>query len=367
MKFKKGFTLLELLIVVAITTILAGVGISSYINQQKDKSLDFIAQEIVGYLRYAQQKSIAQEGNNQWGVHFENPISGDDFYALYTGATYTSSEETHYLPTSINFQTPSSGNSIDMSYEKLIGSLSDDSDKQIILQNTGGSIKNVLTCQQGLIAYDRDIGVCGGIDATSPVVSNVIASNISYTTYLDSPFDLSADINEEDGDISSCGYTINGGTDWYVATVRGYGPNYTCTKTGITSSDGTSLTLNMRATSSGGTGTGTSILRTVDAMAPADGTLTATPGNTQVSLSWTAASDSGSGLATSGTYKLVFSTSSSPTVSCTNGTQIYLGTGSGYNHTGLTNGITYYYMVCAYDNLSNISNGSTDSSTPFVQ
>ncbi len=38
------------------------------------KLLEFTTQEIVGYLRYAQQKSIGQEGGNQWGIHFENPV-----------------------------------------------------------------------------------------------------------------------------------------------------------------------------------------------------------------------------------------------------------------------------------------------------
>jgi hypothetical protein len=101
-----------------------------------------------------------------------------------------------------------------------------------------------------------------------------------------------------------------------------------------------------------------------DKQAPTDGTLIATPGDTQVSLSWTAASDSGSGLATSNTYKLVFSTSGSPAANCTSDTQIYLDTGSSYNHTGLTNGITYYYRVCAYDVVSNISTGASASGVP---
>jgi hypothetical protein len=102
-----------------------------------------------------------------------------------------------------------------------------------------------------------------------------------------------------------------------------------------------------------------------DKEAPTDGTLTATPSDTQVSLSWTAASDgSGSGLAASDTYKLVFSTSSYPAVNCTSGTQIYLGTDTSYNHTDLTNGLTYYYRVCAYDVVSNISTGATDSGIP---
>ncbi|MCK4805809.1 MAG: prepilin-type N-terminal cleavage/methylation domain-containing protein, partial [Candidatus Pacebacteria bacterium] len=135
-KVRKAFTLIEFIIVVGITTILAGTGISTYINQQRAKLLDTSVQEIVSYLRYAQQKSTAQEDGNQWGVHFENPASGNDFYALYTGITYTTPVETKYLPTGITFQTPSSGNSIDMSYEKLTGLLSGSSYQQIILQNT---------------------------------------------------------------------------------------------------------------------------------------------------------------------------------------------------------------------------------------
>jgi len=124
MNFKrkgKGFTLLELLVVVGITTILSGIGVSTYINQQRAKLLDTSVQEIVGYLHYAQQKSMAQEGGNQWGVHFENPASGDDFYALYTGTSYTSPEETRYLPKGITFSTPDNSETIDISFYKLIG------------------------------------------------------------------------------------------------------------------------------------------------------------------------------------------------------------------------------------------------------
>jgi len=120
-KARKAFTLLELLIVVGITTILAGVGISTYINQQRAKLLDTSVQEIVGYLRYAQQKSIAQESSNQWGIHFGNPSLGDDFYALYTGSGYTFPEETRYLPKGIEFETPATGSSSSISFIKLTG------------------------------------------------------------------------------------------------------------------------------------------------------------------------------------------------------------------------------------------------------
>ena len=96
-----------------------------------------------------------------------------------------------------------------------------------------------------------------------------------------------------------------------------------------------------------------------DTTAPTDGTLSATAGSSQVSLSWSNFSDSG-GI---DYYKLVYSTSSTPS-SCSAGTQIYLGSGTSYTHTGLTNSTTYYYRICATDNAGNTSSGATTSGTP---
>ena len=96
-----------------------------------------------------------------------------------------------------------------------------------------------------------------------------------------------------------------------------------------------------------------------DTTAPTDGTLSATVGSSQVSLSWSGFSDSG-GIAS---YKLVYSTTSSPS-SCIAGTLIYSGTGTSYTHTSLTNGTTYYYRVCAIDNAENTSSGTTNWATP---
>ena len=99
---------------------------------------------------------------------------------------------------------------------------------------------------------------------------------------------------------------------------------------------------------------------TLDTTLPTDGTLSATGSNQQVSLSWSGFSDLG-GI---DYYKLVYSTSSTPSSSCSSGTQIYLGSGTSYTHTGLTNGTTYYYRVCVTDNAGNISSGVIASGTP---
>jgi C1A family cysteine protease len=102
-----------------------------------------------------------------------------------------------------------------------------------------------------------------------------------------------------------------------------------------------------------------------DSTAPSDGTLTAAPGDGQVSLNWSSGfSDSGgSGLRSSNTYKVVRSAGGNPAVRCTSGTQVYLGTGTSMTNSGLTNGATYYYRACAYDNAGNISTGALSSAT----
>jgi len=157
-KTRKGFTLLELLVVVGITVVLAGVGISTYINQQRSKLLNTTAQEIVSYLRYAQQKSMVQEGGNQWGIHFENPASGDDFYSLYTGSSYTSPEETRYLPNGINFTTPEDNETINIPFYKLIG---DSLGGMIAICGYSNECVSITILSQGLIVYGRGDIVTG--------------------------------------------------------------------------------------------------------------------------------------------------------------------------------------------------------------
>ena len=147
-----AFTLLELLIVIGITATLSVVGVGFYVNQQKAKILENTAQEIANYLHYAQQKSVSQEQGLQWGVHFENPTSGSDFYALYTGTTYSSSIETKYLPSGIIFTTPATGNSINISFNKLTGTNYSGTNQSLIIQSISNSATTTISVfSQGLI------------------------------------------------------------------------------------------------------------------------------------------------------------------------------------------------------------------------
>ncbi|NVN97702.1 MAG: choice-of-anchor D domain-containing protein, partial [Geobacteraceae bacterium] len=94
---------------------------------------------------------------------------------------------------------------------------------------------------------------------------------------------------------------------------------------------------------------------TVGTVSPiTDGTLTATGGNNQVTLSWTPAS-SGAGIAS---YRLAWDINGGLFIpDCAGGKDI--GNVTSYTHEPLINGQTYYYRVCAVDNVLNVSTGAT--------
>jgi hypothetical protein len=97
----------------------------------------------------------------------------------------------------------------------------------------------------------------------------------------------------------------------------------------------------------------------LDTTPPTNGTVTATPGNGQVALNWSGFNDAGSGI---GGYKIAYAVGSTPS-SCSTGTAIYTN-GTTYLDTGLSNGKTYGYRVCAIDNAGNMSTGATARARP---
>jgi hypothetical protein len=101
----------------------------------------------------------------------------------------------------------------------------------------------------------------------------------------------------------------------------------------------------------------------LDTKDPEDGVLTAEAGNGEVLLSWTGFEDIDSGIAG---YKLVYSKGNSP-ASCPEGRVLYTGTDTSFTHTGLKNGKTYHYRVCAMDNAGNQSKGASASARPLPE
>ncbi len=197
----------------------------------------------------------------------------------------------------------------------------------------------------------------------------VTPANTATATHVDGTFDFSVTFTEADSVPPTCQYcnSTDGtcDTEWAAGTISGSAPNYTCTITGATCTDGQSLTLNMRATdAASNVGTATSVTRTCDTNAP---TFTITGWDTGCAgTQYTnnesyadsspsfcySATDARAGLHATTPYTYVFGTDCSAAPSTTT-------TSASYGASGLTNATKNCFRVYATDAVNNSSSTST--------
>ena len=79
----KGFTLLEILVVVGVMAVLISAVLGSGLDFYKTQQLNVHTQGIVQGLRRAQQKAMAVENDSNFGVHFAN-----NNYTLFKGSNF---------------------------------------------------------------------------------------------------------------------------------------------------------------------------------------------------------------------------------------------------------------------------------------
>lgn len=123
-KSNSGFTLVELLMVLAITAVMAGIGIATYFNLNQRNQVADMAERIVADLRSAQSNAQSQEGGQQWGMHFDNTLSNNPFYSTFYGSSYASGTVTQVVSlngTGLSFTSPASGTSTNIIFTTPYG------------------------------------------------------------------------------------------------------------------------------------------------------------------------------------------------------------------------------------------------------
>ncbi len=150
MKRRGGFTLIELVIVIAIGVILGTIGLVSLSGYRRQQSLRLASQSIVTFLKDAQSRSISQEGGLRWGVRFDNLMTGRDNYLLVSGPPFGPAGSTVALPASIEFQDPLDGTSKAAVFSNTTGLPT--SSVTIIIRLIGSSTTKTITVNaQGTI------------------------------------------------------------------------------------------------------------------------------------------------------------------------------------------------------------------------
>jgi prepilin-type N-terminal cleavage/methylation domain-containing protein len=85
MRFNKGFTLIEILIVLALMVILISIGYATFRNIKNLQVLNSTMSDVVSAVHKAKALSLASLDSSVWGVHFES-----DKVIIFKSQTYNS-------------------------------------------------------------------------------------------------------------------------------------------------------------------------------------------------------------------------------------------------------------------------------------
>ncbi len=118
---RKGFTVIELLIVLGIMGVLAAAAAPLYGNMQLSAQLDENISQITQTARIARERSFSRLNNSSHGIYFEINPSGNDKFILYQGDSYATRnaeyDRVFTLDPSLSLSTTIMGNEINFSKE----------------------------------------------------------------------------------------------------------------------------------------------------------------------------------------------------------------------------------------------------------
>jgi len=119
-----GFTILEVVIAIAILSVLSMVSIANFVLFQKTSELNNGVQEFIGIAKLAQSKSLASGLDNQYGVYLDTSTS-PNHYVLFRGQSYALREPAfdavYSLPSKIEFYSINLGGGNEMVFDRLSG------------------------------------------------------------------------------------------------------------------------------------------------------------------------------------------------------------------------------------------------------
>jgi len=158
MEKKLSFTLVELLVIIAILLILIAIAIPNLRFFQKESDLENSAQEIINTLRLAQNKTLASEGASQYGVYFDN-LTSPNQYTLFKGASYASRnssfDEIHKLPSSVEISEINLGGS-EVAFVRVTGIASQSGKISLRLKTDPSKIKTIAIQSSGQITLSEE-------------------------------------------------------------------------------------------------------------------------------------------------------------------------------------------------------------------
>lgn len=149
-KQTSGFTLIELVVVIAILILLLGVVLPNFNFFQRQSALESATQEITGALRLAQNKTLASEDASAFGVYFES-----DKFIIFKGATfYPSSPDNiiYNLNSSLKISEVNLGGGNSLVFSRLSGETANYGSLKVAEANNGAKNKIIFIDSSGTVS-----------------------------------------------------------------------------------------------------------------------------------------------------------------------------------------------------------------------
>lgn len=142
---QRGFTLIEVLLSVAIISVLAGLSLPVYQSFNNRNELDIATQSLANALRRAQLYSRGMQNDSQWGVEIQ-----PDAATLFKGNVFASRDTAYDEPTVIPDSITVSGDS-EILFAKLSGA--PDAAASITLTSINNDTRTVTINAKGTVTY----------------------------------------------------------------------------------------------------------------------------------------------------------------------------------------------------------------------
>ena len=147
-KLSRGFSVGELLVVVAVVTLIAALSATSFVNLNKTQVIDKTALLALSVLDEARSLTLASKNSLQYGVHFE-----DSKVVLFTGTAYSSGDSTNQvnlLNTAAKTLTISlAGGGSEVIFDRLTGATSQNGSVTFSLRSDSNTTKTITVYTTG--------------------------------------------------------------------------------------------------------------------------------------------------------------------------------------------------------------------------
>lgn len=149
-----GFTLIEILIVIAIFSIIFTFTVLSLRYFQKKSELNNTTEEIINSLRLAQNKTLASEGASSYGIYFNDTTSPNQ-YILFKGTSFASRDpafdETFKLSNNLLIYQINLGGGKDVVFKRIKGETDVSGNIIIGLSGDSSKTKNIYIEKSGMV------------------------------------------------------------------------------------------------------------------------------------------------------------------------------------------------------------------------